>query len=946
MSAAARQFNQAVASHRSGDLAAAEHAYRAVLADEPDHFNALFNLARLVSQAGKLDEAMALHHELLDRMPGDPGTLTSLGDLSQQAGRPDEAESDYRLALDIDPTFVAAANNLGALYLGQSRWAEAVATLANAASRDPSAERHAMLGHALTQGGRSEEAEAAFRQALALAPDHSDSLLGLGLLAGKRGDFAAAEAFYRAILAGRLGDCQAHRQLVASLLQRQADAEAEAALACAQAHLPHDPTLHFQRGLLLHRQGKPAEAARQFAVASEALSHLSETWNNYGMALTDAGRPEEALPKLRPALECNPRSAEAWCNLGNCLNALNRTDEAVSAFRHALDSDPRLAVAACNLGNTLRQQGELDEALDWFERALAIDPSLANAYNGRALIHQQHARHLQAIAEYRCALAHKPDYPEALNNLAISLSETGRYQEAVETYQKLLAIKPDIPEALFNLGTLLQRLGIYDQSIVMFNAALNGRPDYAIVYPYLAHSLMQQCNWDNLAAVVEQIRLNTERELAERRMVSVSAFALQSMPGEFSMAMRRRVAEQISGRYVSGVASLLRQVRFTFRPGPRNRLRIGYVSPDFRFHSVAVAFRGIADHHDHAGFEIFGYSIDPGPEDEWTRYFRGRLNGFRRLSEMPFRQAAETIHADQVDILVDLAGHTRGARLELFALRPAPIQVHYLGYSATTGAPFIDYLITDHQQVPPRNLPHFSEQLVYLPDTFMATQQAAVAKRRPSRGECGLPDDAIVFANFNAHYKFEPSIFGTWMRLLRKLPKAVLWLLEGTPQTVANLRREAERRGVRPDRLIFAGKLPHAAHLARLPLADLALDNLYHGGGVTTVDALWVGLPVLTVAGETPQSRNGANLLAAIDLPELCTASLSEYEQLALALAAEPARLATLRRRLLANRERSPLFDAGRLTRNLETVYRAMWRRYAAGLPPGLIEPARSPSPV
>ena len=946
MHSATSRFRDGVDAHRAGDLEGAERLYREVLAAEADHPDALFNLARLASQLGRIAQAEAILRHLLEMLPGDPATLTSLGDLMQQAERPTEAEANYRLALDIDPTFVGAAHNLGSLCLRQSRWAEAATALAGAAAIEPSADRHALHGQALSQAGQSAEAEAAFQAALSLDPKHLESLLGLGLLAGKRGQHAVAEARFHDALRLAPADPQAHRLLVASLLERQDEAAAAEALEAAHAMAPDDPSLHFQQGILLHRQGKSAAAATHFAKATESLPHLSETWNNLGMALTDAGRPEEALEKLRQALACNPRSAEAWCNLGNCLNALHRDQEAVDAFRQAMECDPALAVAACNLGNTFRQQGEIDEALHWFERALATDPTLANALNGRALIHQQHARHEDAIADYRRALTQKPDYPEALNNLAISLAETGRYQEAVETYQKLLGIKSDIPEALFNLGTLLQRLGIYDQSIVMFNEALRGRPDYAIAYPYLAHSLMQQCNWDNLAAVVEQIRLNTEREIAEGRTVSVSAFALQSLPGEFSMALRRRVAEQISERYVTGVASLVRQVRFSFRAGPRKRLRIGYVSPDFRFHSVAVAFRGIVDNHDRADFEVFGYSIDPGPEDDWTRYFCSRFDGFRRLSEMSFRQAAETIYADNVDILVDLAGHTRGARLELFALRPAPIQVHYLGFSATTGAPFIDYLVTDHQQVPPQNRPHFSEQLAYLPDTFMATQRAAIAPRQPSRAECGLPESAFVFANFNSHYKFEPKIFGTWMRLLRKVPESVLWLLEGTTQTVANLRREAVRRGVAPERLVFAGKLSHPEHLARLPLADLALDNLYHGGGVTTVDALWAGLPVLTVAGTTPQSRNGASLLAAIDLPDLITESLADYQTLALALAGQRERLAALRRRLAANRDTSPLFNPERLTRHLETAYRRMWQLRAAGEPPRLIEIPRLPSPA
>jgi predicted O-linked N-acetylglucosamine transferase (SPINDLY family) len=308
-----------------------------------------------------------------------------------------------------------------------------------------------------------------------------------------------------------------------------------------------------------------------------------------------------------------------------------------------------------------------------------------------------------------------------------------------------------------------------------------------------------------------------------------------------------------------------------------------------------------------------------------------------------FQQSANQIHDDEIDILIDLAGHTKGGQLSLLALRAAPIQVHYLGYSATVGAKYLDYLITDHHQVPPEQRPFFTEKLVYLPDTFMATQRAPVAVDTPSRADCGLPDDAFVLVNFNTHYKIEPKIFAIWMRLLRKTPNAVLWLIRGTKTSSSNLRREAAARGVAPERLIFADKIPHPQHLARLPLADLALDNLYHGGGVTTVDCLWVGVPLLTLTGPTPQSRNGATLLSVIGQEDMIQHRIEDYEALAMALANDPDRLARIKARLIATRDDHPLFKSKRLTRHLELAYELMWQKYEAGEPPAMIEVPRLP---
>ena len=494
---------------------------------------------------------------------------------------------------------------------------------------------------------------------------------------------------------------------------------------------------------------------------------------------------------------------------------------------------------------------------------------------------------------------------------------------------------PERSEVYFNLGSLLQSIARYDESIVIFNQALVVRPDNQDIYPYLAHSLMQTCAWSNLEAVTAKVIENVKAEVGKGSHISVSPFGLQGMPA--SMELRHKVARHVSAKAATKVSDIRKSVRFEHTRSRGEKLKIGFVSPDFRLHSVGVAFRGVLQAHDRDRIETYGYSVATliGHDDKIAPLFPDDFEHFVDAAQMPHAELAQRIFEDGVNVLVDLAGHTRGNRLAIFSLRPAPVQAHWLGFSTTTGADYIDYLITDRQFMPPAFEPHCSEKLVYLPESFMATTRAPISDEPMSRNDFGLPEDGFVFANFNGQYKMHPRMFSTWMRLLRKVPGSVLWLIECTEATKKNLAKEAETRGVSAERLVYARHLPHEKHLARQRLADLCLDNLYHGGGVTTSDALWVGLPVLTIAGDTPAGRNGATLLSAAGMSELITDSLDAYEKLAFALATNPERARALRKKLDAGRHSVPLFDTERLTRHLEIAYEMMWgENWAAGNAP------------
>ena len=964
----------ALAAHRKGDNEAAAQLYRATIdaagAGAPE---ALFNLAALRAGQGRQEEAVALYGLYLDGRPDDAQGCSNLGNALQALGRNreseaaylralaldpelapahvnlgqlcltlqryEEAERHFRRSIEADPLLAAAYVNLGALLHAQERTIEARTVLETAVASEPEdADARRALGLVLLDLDEPAAAEEQFQEEIRVAPGRPGPICRLGKALMRQGRCNGAIAAFQAALAADPGHGESWHELAFAHAAAERMNEAEAAFGEARRLEPANAAFAYNLGQFLLKRGRKADALAAFEEGARLAPKSPDILLGLANGLLEVARSGEALEVVERSLALQPRFADGINLKGNCLVAMERAEQALDCYRQAVALKPGLGVLFYNVGNALRRLGRLDEAFGEFKRALELDPSLASAQNGLGLVRQQQNRHEEAIAHFGEAIALNPEFGDAFNNRALSWQAIGRYTLALEDYSRLLELYPDRIEAYFNYGGLLQLLERWDESITIFRKGLELDPDCAIIYPYLAHALLQQCSWTNLDAVIERIRDNTERELAAGRQVSVTPFALQSMPGPFPMALRQRIAEAVSERIARQAGAAEGRVFFVHnRRARRSKLRVGYVSPDFRFHSVAVAFKGVLEAHDRERFHWRGYSLHGGRRDDMNMQFRRDFDDFADIADLPMQEAARLIHEDGVDVLIDLAGHTRGTRLEIFAMRPAPVQAHYLGYTSTVGAHYLDYLITDGRLAPPEHRRFYTENLALLPDSFMAGRRAPISEEQATRAAEGLPEDGFVFANFNHHYKFEPQMFAVWMRLLRRVSGSVLWLLRGTPKSAENLRREAAVRGVDPERLVFAEPKRHPQHLARLGLADLALDNLFHGGGVTTLDALWVGVPVVTVAGDALPSRNGASLLPAVGLGELVTGSLAQYDRLVLALARDPARLTDLKRRLAANREHLPLFDVERLARHLERAYDLMWERFERGLPPAEI---------
>ena len=958
-------FTEALLHQRAGRLDQAEALYRKILGRTPDHLPSLCNLATALTSRRRFDEAERYYAHALSLQPTDPEILSSYVNLLRAVGRFAEAEASYRKALAAAPRSAPLLVNLGSLLFQQERFDEARAAFAAALEVAPDLPvAQANLGVTLWRLGKPVEARACFDQVLAADPDDVEALTNVGnILQAEGRPREAAEYFRRAIerrpdwpaahynlgvVAGRVGDRETaitafraavalkpdHLQALRGLAQQLADDKqfdaARSILERATAIAPNDALCAFELGNILHGMQDFPGAIIQYRRATELQPEVAEFHNNLGSTLQSLGRQKEALEALSRALELRPDFANALNNMGNAQVGLGDMVAAAESYRRAYELDPTLLVAANNLASVYRTLQRFDESEVLIEEILARCPGDYSAHNNRGLHLQALNRHTEAIDWYCKAIALAPGYPEALNNLAICYQATGQFDRAVQVYRDAIAANPDLPAAYFNLGNLLPMMGRDDEAVTLLRKAQELDPDYKIVYPYLLHAMQQQANWANLDSLIATMCRRIEDDMAAGRPIKASCFGLQSTPS--TLEFRYRVARQNSRQIEDSVAGIAAKIKL---PHPTaktadGKLRIGFVSPDFRFHSAGLAFRSTVELLDRGRFELYGYSLSPLPPDSFTASYRSCFSGFHDISNASFQEAAETINRDQVHILVDLAGHTRFSRLEIFALRPAPVQVHYLGYSATIGSDFIRYLITDPRQISFGAEKHFSEKLIYLPECFMATTRTEFGPP-VTRSDAGLPDTGVVFANFNGHYKLEPKVFGIWMRLLKRVPGSVLWLLSGSASGNANLKREAAARGVDPERIVLAKKLPHPLHIARLRLADLSLDTLYLGGGVTSVDALWAGVPIVTLAGEAPPARNGLSLLHALGLTELATDSIERYEKLAYDLAIDPARLAELKARLWANRETYPLFDTPRLTRHLERAYEAIWQQHLEG---------------
>jgi predicted O-linked N-acetylglucosamine transferase (SPINDLY family) len=740
------------------------------------------------------------------------------------------------------------------------------------------------------QAGRLNEAESIYRQILAAQPWHADTLHHLGIMAHQVGK----------------------NEVAVDLLRQTIALE------------PASPNAYCNLGNALTELGRFDEAIAACGQAITLRPSLAEAHYNQGNAFDKKGQAEDAIAAYRRAIALQPGYAAAFNNLGNALRGTGQIEEAIAACRGALALRPDYPEALNNLGAALYDQGQGEEALAAYRQAIALRPDFAEAYNNLGLALRGAGRLEEAIAAYRQVITLKPRDHEAYNKLGVALFDGGKFEEAIAAYQQAIALNPDFPDAHSNLAAVLGLGGRYEEAIAACRQAIALRPDCPEAYSNLGNTLQDRGRLDEaLAAYREAIALKPTLADAHSNLL----FCMNYHPGLEPSA----IAEE-HRRWARQHGEPLRpfiQPRSNDR-APGRRLRIGYVSPDFRDHSVAYFFEGLLAHHDPAQVEVFCYAEVANP-DAVTARLQRTAGHWRSTPGMTDARVAELIRRDGIDILVDLAGHSAKNRLLVFARKAAPVQVTWLGYPNTTGLATMDYRLTDALADPPgADEDLYRERLVRLPRSGWCYRPSAEAPSVSASPHAATGH--ITFGCFNARPKLNEPLLELWAKILLAVPGSRLLLKNRAVGEAASERRWQAgfaEAGIRPERVEGVGHVADkTAHLACYGRVDIALDSFPYHGTTTTCEALWMGVPVVTLAGPTHVSRVGASVLGNLGLAELVATSPGDYVRIAAGLAGDLPRLAGLRATLRTRMETSPLMDAPAFARDMEAAYRAMWRTW------------------
>ena len=692
--------------------------------------------------------------------------------------------------------------------------------------------------------------------------------------------------------------------------------------------LPPKAAETLRHAIAAHQAGKFVEAESLYRRVLEVDAKQFPVLVMFGVLQGQVGKYAEAERLLGDAVRINPNDAGAQFTYGSVLVALQRYDEAFATFGKALAINPAMVEAHLNRGSILMSRKRFNEAISCFEAAIRINGNYAEAHCNRAQALEECRRFGEALESCDMALALNPQNAEFHATRANILHRLKRDAEALDALSTALSLHPEHAGFYYNRGNILFQLKRFEEAFQSYDRAFRIDPQLDYVEGDRLFAKLMICDWAGLADETEHLRSGVAAGHAVAR-----PFAF--MPAESSQTLQTRCANLFADREFPAMAPLTIGQRYR-----HDRIRVAYLSADFRDHPVSHLLIGMFEHHDRARFETTAVSLGDSEPTPLRRRLENAFEHFVDAREASDVQIASMLRESEIDIAIDLMGPTEGARPGIFSHRPAPIQAIYLGFAGSSGASYMDYIIADRIVIPETEQHLFQEKVVYLPDTFMGTDsERTVAADTPTRALEGLPESGFVFCSFSNTYKISPRIFDVWMEVLRTTDDSLLWLSNTNDVAKDNLRREAKQRGVNPERIVFARRVAlNQDHLARHRLADLFLDTMPLGAHSTVCDALWAGTPVLTCAGATFGGRVGASVLSALGLAELITHDVSSYKKRALQLARDRnTLLKALRERVAANRAVFPLFDTRRFTRHIDAAYVSMWERYQKGEAPAAL---------
>ncbi|KAG5553327.1 hypothetical protein RHGRI_011257 [Rhododendron griersonianum] len=849
-----------------------------------DDEDMLLALAHQNYKAGNYKQALEHSNAVYERNPRRTDNLLLSGAIYyQEKGNIDLAIRYYLFAIELRPNFADAWSNLASAYMRKGRLTEAAQCCRQALALNPHlVDAHSNLGNLMKAQGLVQE------EAVKLKPTFSDAYLNLG------GVYKALGMPQEAIVC----------------YQRALQSRPDYAVAFGEHNFLYC-MLACNLASIYYEQGKLDMAVLHYKRAIACDAGFLEAYNNLGNALKDAGRVEEAIQCYRQCLALQPSHPQALTNLGNIYMEWNMMSAAAQCYKATLTVTTGLSAPFNNLAIIYKQQGNYTDAISCYNEVLRIDPLAADGLVNRGNTYKEISRVNEAIQDYLRAIAIRPTMAEAHANLASAYKDSGHVEAAIKSYKQALALRPDFPEATCNL----------------------------------LHTLQCVCEWDHRDKMFAEVEGILRRQIKMSLIPSVQPFHAIAYPLDPILALEisRKYAahcSMIAARYL--LPPFNHPSAVPIRGGGRNgRLRVGYVSSDFGNHPLSHLMGSVFGMHNRENVEVFCYALSPNDGTEWRLRIQSEAEHFVDVSSMPSDMVARMINDDQIQILINLNGYTKGARNEIFAMQPAPIQVSYMGFPGTTGASYIQYLVTD-EFVSPTCFSHiYSEKLVHLPHCYFVNDYKQKNRDvldpscQPRRSDYGLAEDKFIFACFNQLYKMDPEIFSTWCNILRRVPNSALWLLRFPAAGEMRLRTYAALQGVQPDQIIFTDVAMKSEHIRRSSLADLFLDTPLCNAHTTGTDVLWAGLPMVTHPLDKMATRVAGSLCLATGVgEEMIADSMKEYEEKAVSLALNRSKLQDLTDRLKAARLICPLFDTARWVRNLERSYFKMWNLYCSGQHP------------
>lgn len=686
-------------------------------------------------------------------------------------------------------------------------------------------------------------------------------------------------------------------------------------------------------GILEAQEGKPELAIALISHALELSPRSVVIHDNLGVVLLQLRMFERAKESFSRAVFLDSKYALGFHHLSMAHLELGQLEQALKAIETALSLEPNAVQAMLTIARIHRRRGCLIESKRWLQKLLEIDERSLEGWNNLGLIEQDLGALERAETCFEKAIHISSSFSEAYNNLGANDQRSGNWIRAAKNFELAIQTNSEYVEAHFNLGTTFQYLERKAEAIASYRRALDIDPGHVGARCKFINLRQYHCDFDRLVEETERHISCIEKSIPVHVSQLASPFSFMTLPVPTTPREQLICARKWSE--LTYPKRQFPQINHTKRKWHKDRITIGYVSADFHSHATSWLLCEALENHDRNSFRTIAYSFGPNDQSETRKRIEKSVEEFKDVRSLSCYEISQKIYADEVDILVDLKGYTKSSRTEIFAYRPAPIQVNFLGFPGTMGAEFIDYIVVDEFILPPDSQGHYSEKPIWMPHCYQPNDsKRKVAELSRTREDLGLPLKGFVFCCFNNPYKITPSVFIAWMKILSAVPESVLWLLKGNNKVVDNLHLMAANCGIDPQRLVFADKLTNSEHLDRYRYADLFLDTFPVNAHTTASDALWLGLPVLTLTGTSMISRVAGSLLRTLNLEDMITSDLTNYQALAIALAKDPAKLSSIRSRLNQQIHRSPLFKGFDFIRHLEKGFGEIYRNATLGEPP------------